>query len=100
MKRKEKKDMLLRLHKEVKLLPGFVEYGSIYPLGFCALIKSIDVLDILYKYTTHIPSMGIAYWFPAGDWEIRLSFLEEVMKVELNPFYGLMYKLGLYKFKY
>lgn len=104
MKRKEKKAMLLRLHKEVKLLPESVEDNEGYPFGFCALIKSIDVhggvLSILYKYTPHIPTIGIAYWFPARDWKIRLSFLEEVMKVELNPFYGLMYKLGLYKFKY
>lgn len=104
MKRKEKKSMLLRLHKEVKLLPAFVERVKGYPLGFCSLIKSIgvnrDVLDILYKYTTHPPYRDSVYWFPARDWKIRLSFLEEVMRVELNPFYRLMYKLGLYKFKY
>lgn len=104
MKKKEKKSMLLRLHKEVKLLPEFVEYSSGYPLGFCSLMGrrgvNPNVFDILYKYTPHITPMGIAYWFLAGDWKIRLSFLEEVMKVELNPFYRLMYKLGLYKFKY
>lgn len=104
MKRKEKKAMLLRLHKEVKLLPTFVGSTGDYPFGFCRLIKSIgvnrDVLDILYKYTTHPPYKDSIYWFTPGDWKIRLSFLEEVMRVELNPFYRLMYKLGLYKFKY
>lgn len=104
MKRKEKKSMLLRLHKEVKLLPAFVEDICTQPDGFCKLIKSIginkNVLDIIYKYTTHPPYRDSVYWFPARNWKIRLSFLEEVMKVELNPFYRLMYKLGLYKFKY
>lgn len=104
MKRKEKKAMLLRLHQEVKLLPAFVEDVYNYPGGFCSLVRSIGVnkyvLDIIGKYKPHIPPRVSAYWFIAGDWKTRLSFLEEVMKVELNPFYKLAYKFGLYKFKY
>ena len=104
MKRKEKKSMLLRLHKEVKLFPEFVEDNEGYPYGFCKLIKSIGVnkgmIDILYKYRAHTPNRDRNYWFTPGNWKIRLSFLEEVMRVELNPFYKLTYKLGLYKFKY
>lgn len=106
MKRKEKKAILLKLHQKIKLLPTFVDDTSLYPGGFCSLIDRIGAIgadgmfDIIYKYMPHIKSRGLAYWFPAGDWKIRLSFLEEVMKIELNPFYKLMYKLGLYKFKY
>lgn len=105
MKKKEKKSMLLRLHQEVKLLPEFVGDNVDYPYGFCALIANYlgdndDMFDILYKYTSHIPNRTGLFWFPIGDWKIRLSFLEEVMKIELNPFYKLAYKLGLYKFKY
>ena len=106
MKRKEKKAILLKLHQEVKLLPAFVGDVNDYPFGFCGLIASICtdriLFDIIYKYVPHIPpTAGVyAYWFEPGDWKIRLSFLEEVMKVELNPFYKLMYKFRLYKFKY
>ena len=105
MKRKEKKAMLLKLHQEVKLLPKQVTCDMPEPSGFCGLITNyldddLDTFNIIYKYKSHIPERFTAYWFKPGDWKIRLSFLEEVMKVELNPYYKLAYKLGLYKFKY
>ena len=104
MKRKEKKSMLLKLHQEVKLISD--DYFS---RGFCSLAttdmfnlnESEFLLTTIYKYHKHTLEHKIGpYWFEPGDWKIRLSFLEEVMKVELNPYYKLAYKLGLYKFKY
>ena len=63
-----------------------------------AYVLRNKIMKRLEKYHQYVVPYTTEWWFPAGDWNIRLQFLEEVIKVERSLKNRILFKLGFYKF--